>query len=102
MCHRTDVVLSVAIGLVAVAVFVLVERRSDHPMIDAALFTDSSSGTVLRIGACVNKRLPGPPPLPENVHAPMHTTDGCMFFVIVRGPIGNTYEPVDGYELPPL
>ena len=32
----------------------------------------------------------------------MHSIDGCMFFVIVRGPIGNTYEPVDGYELPPM
>ncbi|MCY4372015.1 MAG: DUF4437 domain-containing protein [bacterium] len=38
---------------------------------------------------------------PEDVHGPMHSVDGCMFFVIVRGPIGNTYEPVDGYELPP-
>ena len=39
---------------------------------------------------------------PEDVHGPMHSSDGCMFFVIVRGPIGNTYEPVEGYRLPPM
>ena len=53
------VVLSVAIGLLAVVVFVLVERRSDHPMVDPALFTDSSFGTVLRIGVCVNTAVAG-------------------------------------------
>lgn len=39
---------------------------------------------------------------PEDIHGPMHSVDGCLFFVIVRGPIGNTYEPVESYELPPL
>ena len=53
------VVLSVVIGLLAVVVFVLVERRSDHPMVDPALFTDSSFGTVLRIGVCVNTAVAG-------------------------------------------
>ena len=53
------VVLSVVIGLLSVAVFVLVERRSDHPMVDPALFTDSSFGTVLRIGVCVNTAVTG-------------------------------------------
>ena len=37
---------------------------------------------------------------PEDRHGPMHSSDGCLFFVIVRGPIGNTYEPVEGYEPP--
>lgn len=53
------VVLSVLVGIGAVAAFVMVERRSDHPMIDPALFTNSSFGTVLRIGACVNVALYG-------------------------------------------
>ena len=53
------ILASVAIGLVAVVVFVVVERRSDHPMIDPALFTDSSFGTVLRIGVCVNTAVTG-------------------------------------------
>ena len=39
---------------------------------------------------------------PSDEPGPMHSIDGCMFFVIVRGPIGNIYEPVDGYELPPM
>ena len=53
------VVLSVAIGVLAAAVFVLVERRSDHPMVDPALFTDSSFGLLLRIGVCVNTAVAG-------------------------------------------
>ncbi len=37
---------------------------------------------------------------PEDVHGPMHSTDGCLFFVLLRGPINNTYDPVDGYRIP--
>ena len=50
---------SVVLGLVAAAVFVLVERRSEHPMVDPALFVDSSFGTVLRIGVCANTAVTG-------------------------------------------
>ena len=53
------VVVSVLVGLGAVVAFVKVERRSDHPMVDPALFTNSSFGTILRIGACVNIALYG-------------------------------------------
>ena len=53
------VVLSAALGLLAAAAFVFVERRSDHPMMDPALFTNPSYRTVLRIGVCVNTAVPG-------------------------------------------
>lgn len=36
---------------------------------------------------------------PDDIHGPMHSTDGCMFIVRTDGPFGNTYEPVDGYGL---
>lgn len=50
---------SVALGLATAAAFVLVERRSDHPMVDPALFANSSFGTVLRIGVCANTAVTG-------------------------------------------
>ena len=53
------VVLSVAGGIVAATAFVLIERRSDHPMVDPALFANSSFATVLRIGVCTNTAVTG-------------------------------------------
>jgi len=53
------VVGSLALALVAIVAFVLVERRSSHPMIDPALFTGSSFGTLLRIGVFVNIAVTG-------------------------------------------
>lgn len=50
---------SVVLGLVAAAVFVMVERRAEHPMVDPALFVNSSFGTVLRIGVCANTAVTG-------------------------------------------
>lgn len=53
------VLVSLALGLLAVGVFVRVERRSSHPMVDPALFTDSSFGTLLKIGVFVNIAVTG-------------------------------------------
>ena len=53
------VLVSLALALVSVGAFVLVERRSSHPMVDPALFTDSSFGNLLRIGVFVNTAVTG-------------------------------------------
>ena len=53
------VVSSIVLALIAVGAFVFVERRSDHPMVDPALFADSAFGTLLRIGTCINVAING-------------------------------------------
>ena len=53
------VVSSIVLALIAAGAFVVVERRSDHPMVDPALFADSAFGTLLRIGTCINVAING-------------------------------------------
>ena len=53
------VLVSLVLALLAVGAFVLVERRSSHPMVDPALFAGSSFGTLLKLGVFVNTAVTG-------------------------------------------